>query len=150
MKDSRKFEIIAEEISKAVRARLEEIYSPQALTYIDNPINIGVLERPNGFGVVSGLCGDTMKIYLRVVDGQIDEISFDTDGCEATIASGCAVTELAGGKNIEEVLTISPGRLLEYLGGLPADHIHCSILAVNTLMNALANYLLLNAEKTGD
>jgi len=145
MDDEReKLAIIAEEIEKAVRQRIRETYSPRAVAYIEKPVNVGVVERANGFGVFTGLCGDTMKIYLRMGEDVVREATFETDGCEATIAAGCAVTEIARGRSLEEAMGVSPALLLDHLGGLPPDHIHCAILAATSFLNALANYLILN------
>ena len=107
---------------------------------------MGVIPEPNGFGIIRGICGDTMKIYLRIDNDRVEDVGFETDGCEATIAVGSAVTDLARGKTLLEVLAISPALLIDNLGGLPEDHLHCSILAVGTLHNAVANYLLLNSK----
>ncbi len=139
-----RLKIIAAEIEKAVRKRRRELYSPRALAYIENPVNLGVVEGANGFGLHRGLCGDTMKIYLRLEAGTIREAKFQTDGCEATVAAGGAVIDLCREKTLAEALAISPAAVLESLGNFPADHVHCAILAANSLMNALANYLILN------
>ncbi len=138
-------DIIAEEIQEAILAEARKTYSPKVVELFLRPKNMGVVEEPNGFGVLKGICGDTMKIYLKIAREKIEEAKFVTDGCGATIACGSAVTGMAKGKKLEEVLRISPGDLLDELGGLPRSHLHCSILAVNTLQSALANYLLLKS-----
>ena len=137
-------DIIAEEIQEAILAEARKTYSPKVVELFLRPMNLGVVKDPNGFGVLRGIGGDTMKIYLKISREKVEEAKFITDGCGATVACGSAVTEMAKGKKLEEVLGISPRALLDELGGLPRTHLHCSILAVNTLQSALANYLLLN------
>ncbi len=142
-KDKKKNDI-ERELRDALMEQYRKIYSPRVIELFENPVNRGVIPEPNGFGIIRGICGDTMKIYLKIKDDRVKDAGFETDGCEATIAVGSAVTALARGKTLMEVLAISPAVLIDDLGGLPEDHLHCSILAVGTLHNAVANYLLLN------
>jgi len=138
---------IEQELKKALFDQYRKVYSPRVLELFQNPLNMGVIPEPNGFGIIRGICGDTMKIYLRIDNDRVKDVGFETDGCEATIAVGSAVTDLARGKTLMEVLAISPAGLIDYLGGLPEDHIHCSILAAGSMHNAVANYLLLNSKR---
>ncbi|MDP8213841.1 MAG: iron-sulfur cluster assembly scaffold protein [Candidatus Euphemobacter frigidus] len=143
MSDRKKLKKIEYELERALLEQHRKVYSPRVIELFQNPVNMGVIPEPNGFGIVRGVCGDTMKVYLRIEDGGVQEVGFETDGCEATIAVGSVATEMARGKTIKEVLAISPAGVIDDLGGLPEDHLHCSILAVNALHNAIANYLLL-------
>ena len=124
---------------------MEKFYSRKTIEYYKNPINIGRMEAPDGTAVVKGGCGDTMEMFLRIEKEVIKEIQFFTDGCGVTLACGSAVTELVKGKTIHDALIISPHNLIDELGGLPRDGIHCAILSVGTLHKAIADYLL----KTG-
>jgi nitrogen fixation NifU-like protein len=146
MNDKKKLDRIEQELKKALFDQYRKVYSPRVLELFQNPLNMGVIPEPNGFGIIRGICGDTMKIYLRIDNDRVEDVGFETDGCEATIAVGSAVTDLSRGKTLLEVLAISPALLIDNLGGLPEDHLHCSILAVGTLHNAVANYLLLNSK----
>jgi len=146
MNDKKKLDRIEQELKKALFDQYRKVYSPRVVELFQNPLNMGVIPEPNGFGIIRGICGDTMKIYLRIDNDRVEDVGFETDGCEATIAVGSAVTDLARGKTLLEVLAISPALLIDNLGGLPEDHLHCSILAVGTLHNAVANYLLLNSK----
>lgn len=136
--------ILTEEIGKAILAETRKLYSPKVVKLFQHPKNMGVVDKPNGFGVVTGICGDTMKIYLRITRGRVKDAKFETDGCIPTIACGSVLTGMARGKTLKEVMGISPADLIDELDGLPKSHLHCSILAVNTLQNAVANYLFLN------
>jgi nitrogen fixation protein NifU and related proteins len=146
MKNEKDLEQIEQELRKALQEQYRQVYSPRVIELFQHPHNLGVIPEPNGFGIIRGICGDTMKIYLRIEDGLVEDVGFETDGCEATVAVGSAVTDLARGKTMMEVLAISPALLIDDLGGLPEDHLHCSILAVGTLHNAVANYLLLSSK----
>ncbi len=86
---------------------------------------------------MSGICGDTIGIFLTVEDDKIDKIGFVTDGCGPTVACGSALTCMVRGKSITDATKISSKDLLEYLGGLPIENTHCADLAVNTLLGAL-------------
>jgi nitrogen fixation NifU-like protein len=120
---------------------MEKIYSKKAVEYFHNPVNMGRLTDPDCGARVKGICGDTMEMYLLIDKENIREIKFFTDGCGVTLTCGSAVTILVKGKSIQEALNISPGFLIEELGGLPRDGIHCAILSVNTLHKAIADYL---------
>lgn len=121
---------------------MEKLYSKKTIAYSKNPVNIGRMTDPDGGAVIKGICGDTMEIYLLMEREIIQEVRFFTDGCGVTLACGSEVTELVKGKDIHEALKISPHSLVDSLGGLPRDGIHCAILAVSTLHKAVADYLL--------
>ncbi len=134
------------ELEEAVMADMRDIYSEKVIDHFLNPRNLGQIQSPDGFGRVTGPCGDTMEISLRVKDGKIINAAFWTDGCGTSIASGSMVTELAKGKTIAEVLKITPNTILEELGGLPEESIHCSVLAANTLRESIKDYLAFKNE----
>jgi nitrogen fixation NifU-like protein len=139
-----------EDLEKFVMNEMRNIYSEKAIEYSMQPRNVGIIENPDGYAKIKGPCGDTMEIYLKIEDDCIKDAKFFTDGCGATIACGSAVTEIAKGKSIKEVLKISPNDVLDFLDGLPEENIHCSILSVNTLHTALAIYFLLKNLKKGE
>jgi len=104
-----------------------------------NPRNLEELIAHNAFSVVTGPCGDTMVIWLKIEDATITNISFTTDGCMTSLAAGSMTTELAKGKNIDDALQINQNDILNALGGLPKESKHCALLAVNTLKEAIKN-----------
>ena len=116
-------------------------YSKKVLEHFANPHNVGVMENPDGVGEVGNpVCGDVMKIYIKVKDDRIDDIRFQTLGCGAAIATSSMVTDLAKGKTLDEALTISRDSVASELDGLPSAKMHCSNLAADALHAAIADY----------
>jgi len=132
-------EKVFEKLQAYMMGIASETYSDKVLTLAYEPLNVGEMENPDGFGCVKGPCGDTMRISLRIVDGKIYDATFWTDGCGATLACGSVVTEMVKGKTPCEAEKIYPQNIVRYLDGLPASHLHCSVLAVPALRKALAN-----------
>ena len=135
-----------EELKKLVMEDMRKTYSEKVIDHFLNPRNLGELEDADGFGKVTGPRGDTMQICLRVKDDKITDATFMTDGCGTTIACGSMTTELAKGKTIAEALKITQDDILKSLDGLPEDDIHSSLLAADTLKEALRDYLSLQKE----
>lgn len=119
----------------------EYAYSGTAIDHMRNPRNVGMIGSPDGQACITGPCGDTMEIWLRVSDGIIERASFWTDGCGTTIAAGSMVTELARGKRPVEAFRIEQQDVLRALGGLPDESAHCALLASNTMKQAVQDYL---------
>ncbi len=116
-------------------------YSDQVMDHFRNPRNVGAIENADGIGKEGNvLCGDVMELYLKVKDDVIEDAKFKTFGCGAAIATSSIVTELVKNKNIEEALKLSNKAVAEALGGLPAAKMHCSVLAVDALKKAVADY----------
>ena len=114
-------------------------FSETARQLIASKENIDVLDNPDGRGKVTGWCGDTMQIDLRIIGGIIQEARFITDGCEATMACGSMITKMAVPKTLSEAESISPDEIIDALGGLPENHLHCAELAVMTMRQAIQN-----------
>ncbi|MFH1548062.1 MAG: iron-sulfur cluster assembly scaffold protein [Candidatus Omnitrophota bacterium] len=117
-------------------------YSENIIKISQNLKHFGRMNDPTSAASIKGPCGDEMEFYLIINNGIIEDVKFYTDGCIATKACGSMAARFAFGKTIEEVLSISPQKIIESLKGLPKDHCHCSILAVSTLYRAIADYLL--------
>jgi len=117
------------------------VYSETAIEHMRNPRNVGLILNPDGQAGITGPCGDTVEMWLRLTDGVIEQATFWTDGCGTTIAAGSMVTELAKGKRVAEAFRISQQDVLEALGGLPDDSVHCALLAANTLREAVKDHL---------
>jgi len=119
----------------------KKVYSEKVIERWLSPRNMGTIEDPQGYGKITGPCGDTMEIFLRINKDTIIEAKFLTDGCVTTLASGSMATELAVRKTISEALKIGQQTILENLGGLPPESEHCALLASDTLKKALRDYL---------
>jgi nitrogen fixation NifU-like protein len=128
------------EIQKKIDYDEEQTYSKVVIKEYRNPINFGVLEYPDAVGVLKGTCGDTMKIFLKIVNGKIQDARFWTDGCGATLASGNMLIKMIKGKTLQKANTVTKTKLVDTLGGLPKEHSHCARLAVNTLHRAVEQY----------
>ena len=118
------------------------LYSEKVMDHFRNPRNVGVIEDADGVGEVGNpVCGDIMKIYLKINDEQvIDDVKFETFGCGSAIASSSMATELIKGKPLSEALQLTNKAVTEALDGLPAHKLHCSVLAEEAIKSAVKNY----------
>ena len=118
------------------------LYSEKVMDHFRNPRNVGVIENPDGVGEVGNAqCGDIIKLFLRInPEGIIEDISFETFGCGAAIATSSMTTEMVKGKHIDEALKVTRDIVAEELGGLPASKMHCSNLASEALHKAINEY----------
>ena len=135
-----------DELQELVLEDARKIYSETTIDHFMNPRNMGDMEDADGFARVTGSCGDTMEMWLRVKDGTIANATFMTDGCGTSIASGSMVTEMAKGKSIGEARRISQQDVLNALGGLPEESEHCALLTADTLREAIKDYLTMERE----
>lgn len=119
------------------------IYSDKVMDHFGNPRNVGVIADADGVGEVGNpVCGDVMKITIKVDDDRIDDIKFQTLGCGAAIATSSIVTEMAKGMTLAEAVAITKSQVAEELGGLPPAKMHCSVLATDGLKKAVDDYLV--------
>ena len=135
-----------EQFEELVRAEMRKSYSEVAIDHAMNPRNLGDMEDADGFAKVTGSCGDTMEIWLKVRNGNVVQATFLTNGCGTSIASGSMVTELAKGKSVAEAQRIMQQDVLNALGGLPEESVHCALLAADTLKTAIKDYVGYNNE----
>jgi len=140
------FDDSLKELEQSVMEDMKRVYSEKTIDHFLKPRNLGNIPAPDGFGGITGPCGDTMEIYLKVRDGRVINASFWTDGCGPSIASGSMVTEMAKRMNISEAQRISQHDILTALGGLPEESEHCALLAANTLKAAIKDYLAFKKE----
>lgn len=118
-------------------------YNEKVLEYFRNPKNVGKMENPDGKAVEgSPACGDMVAVYIKVNPETkvIEDIKFESYGCASNIATGSIITELARGKTLEEAKKITWKQAAEELGGLPPVKVHCSVLAVEGLREAIRDY----------
>ncbi|MBN2404994.1 MAG: Fe-S cluster assembly scaffold protein NifU [Coriobacteriia bacterium] len=120
-----------------------QLYSDKVMDHFSNPRNVGVIEDADGTGEVGNpICGDVMKITIKVDDDKIDDIMFQTLGCGAAIATSSIVTEMARGMSLGDAVSITKKQVAEELGGLPPAKMHCSVLATDGLKAAVDDYLV--------
>ncbi len=141
-RDEEDVEKFAKRLQEQIMEQIRKIYSEKVIKLWQKPRNFRALETPDGYAEVKGICGDTMEMFLRVKDDKVIECTFQTDGCGTTIVCGSVATELASGKAFIEALgSVSAAEILNVLGGLPEESVHCAQLAAETLRRALADYL---------
>lgn len=117
------------------------LYSEKVMDHFRNPRNLGKMEDADGIGEVGNAkCGDIMKMYIKVNDGIIEDVKFNTFGCGSAIASSSMATEMIKGKSIDDALELSNKAVVEALDGLPTHKIHCSVLAEEAVKAAVKDY----------
>lgn len=117
------------------------MYTKEVMDHFSNPRNVGEMPDADGIGTEGNpVCGDVMKIFLKVKDAKIVDAKFQTFGCGAAIAVSSMVTEMVKGKTLDEALSISKETVSNALGGLPAQKMHCSNLGADALRKAIEDY----------
>ena len=120
-----------------VREKAMEIYSEALIEHGVNPRNYGSMENPDGYAKVTGPCGDTVEMFVRMRNGAVERATFTTDGCMFSIAACSAAAEMAEGKTLAGCIGINQSAILDHLEKMPADHEHCALLATMTIRKAL-------------
>ena len=117
------------------------LYSEKVMDHFQHPRNVGKMDDADGIGEVGNAkCGDIMKMYLKIKDGKIEDVKFETFGCGSAIASSSMATEMIKGKPISEALKVTNKAVTEALDGLPPHKLHCSVLAEEAIKKALQDY----------
>lgn len=117
------------------------MYSDKVMDHFENPRNVGVIEDADGVGTVGNpVCGDVMKMYLKIENDIIVDVKFKTFGCASAIATSSMATELIKGKSIDEALELTNKTVAEALDGLPPVKMHCSVLAEEAVQAAIEDY----------
>ncbi len=117
------------------------MYNESVMDVFKNPKNVGEIENADGVGTVGNAsCGDIMQISLKIENDVIVDAKFKTFGCAAAIATSSTATEMIKGMTIEEALTVTNKQVIDKLGGLPAQKIHCSVLAEEAIKKAIEDY----------
>ena len=117
------------------------LYTDKVMDHFMNPRNVGHIEEADGVGEVgNAVCGDIMKMYIKVDDDVITDVKFETFGCGSAIASTSMATEMIKGKTLDEALAVTNKEVVDALGGLPAHKLHCSVLAEESIHAAIDDY----------
>lgn len=116
-------------------------YSEKVLDHFTHPRNVGKIDDADGVGEVGNAkCGDIMKMYIKVKDGIITDVKFNTFGCASAIAPSSLATELIKGKPLDYAMGVTNKQVVDELGGLPEHKIHCSVLAEEAIRAAIEDY----------
>ena len=134
------FNKMVKDIQNKIEHDEETDFSEKVINEYRNPNNFYAIENPDVKGEIKGPCGDTMNIMLNFENDIVVDIGFLTDGCGTSIACGSMLTKMVQGKTLKEVSIITSEKLNDALDGLPENHVHCTVLAVNTLKKALNKF----------
>jgi len=136
-----KFDDLVLELQNQINEETKEIYGQKVFERWVHPLYLGTMDNPDGYGRVTGSCGDTMEIFLKFEKGRVKAAAFQTDGCGPSQVCGSFAAETALGKTPDELVEISGETILDILGGLPKENEHCAFLAAETLQEAVDNYM---------
>ena len=135
---------IIEKMETILREKAKEIYSEKIVDYGTNPKNYGAIDSPDGYAKESDECGKDVEMFIRVRHGKVEESRFIAEGCIFTVAACNAAAEMSQGKTIQECFKINRSSIMNHLGGLPEDHIHCALFAALIFQRALRSYIVKN------
>ena len=135
-----------DKLQEQIFAESKETYGEEVFSRWQNPKFMGKMTEASAIGRITGTCGDSMEIYLRIETNHIQRASFFTNGCGASVACGSMAAELAVDKNLDEAAEIGGDIILEALGGLPREESHCAFLAAEALQVALHEWMLKTLE----
>ena len=116
-------------------------YSEKAIDFYLKKVNVGLIEDAEAVDSYTGLCGDSMKVYLKVEGSVIKDAKFQAIGCAGAFASGSALTEMIKGQTLKEAEKLTEQDVIEYLGELPGPKLHCARLAVDALKKSIESYM---------
>jgi len=139
---------MSDELDDFVKDLQNQIFDETKMAYGEvaferwrNPLYVGAMHDADGYGRVTGTCGDTMEFFLRFENDRVKKATFQTDGCGSSTVCGSFAAELAHGKNPDEMTDVTGEMILTILGGLPEEDRHCAFLASEALQEALNDYM---------
>lgn len=141
------FDDFVGDLQSQIDEETRDAYGPIAFERWLKPLFVGVMPDPDGYGRVTGKCGDTMEIFLRFDRDRVKEATFQVDGCGSSTVCGSFAVELALGKFPEELVEVTGEKILDVLGGLPEEERHCAFLAADTLQEAMNDYMIRQARR---
>ena len=131
-----------EDLQNQIYEETRAAYGDTAFQRWLNPLYMGSMDNPDGYGCVTGSCGDTIQIFLKFENGKVSHASFQTDGCGASTVCGSFAAELAIGKNPDEILDITGESILKKTDRFPEEDKHCAFLSANALQDAMNSYMI--------
>ena len=142
------FDAFVNKLQDTVFTEAKEALGKKGFERWRNPKFCGPIPEADSYGKLTGECGDTMEMYLRIQDGRVEKVGYMTDGCSSSSIAGSFAAELAMGKTFEEVLDLRGTDVLQMIGRFPENEEHCAHLAVRTLQEALNTFLIKNTKRT--
>ncbi len=139
---SKDFDDFVEGLQNQIFEETRADYGDVAFQRWLKPLYMGCMDDPDGYGRVTGSCGDTMEIFLKFENDKVKEASFQTDGCGSSAVCGSFAAELCLGRSPDDVLDITGEAILKKAGGLPEEKRHCAFLSAEALHEALNNYMI--------
>jgi nitrogen fixation NifU-like protein len=130
------------DLQEQIFEETKEAYGETAFNRWLDPVYMGAIKEPDGYACLTGVCGDSMEIFLRFENDRVKEASFQADGCGSSIVCGSFAAEMSLGKNPDELLEVTAQAILEELEKLPKEDEHCASLAAETLQEALNDYMM--------
>lgn len=130
------------ELQEQIFEETKEAYGETAFHRWLDPLHLGAIKEPDGYACLTGVCGDTMQIFLRFENNRVKEASFQADGCGSSIVCGSFAAEMSLGKDPDELLEVTSEAILKKLEKLPKEDEHCASLAAETLQEALNDYMI--------
>jgi nitrogen fixation NifU-like protein len=137
--ESDRWDLVIAELQREIDEKERALYSAKVLQQARNPEHLARMEAPDAHATLTGWCGDTMEIHLRLNGAAIQAATFMTDGCGPSLACGNMLSTMVEGLALDDASEIKPGDLVLALDGLPEESLHCAQLAVDTLHQAIAN-----------
>jgi nitrogen fixation NifU-like protein len=135
------------ELQEQIFEETKEAYGETAFHRWLDPLHMGLIKEPDGYACLTGVCGDTMQIFLRFENNRVKEASFQTDGCGSSIVCGSFAAEMSLGKDPDELLEVTSEAILKKLEKLPKEDEHCASLAAETLQEAVNDYMIKHATR---
>jgi nitrogen fixation NifU-like protein len=155
MSQAKKEALMSESFDNFVKDLQNKIFEQTRAEYGDvafqrwlKPLYMGTMDNPDGYGRITGSCGDTIQMFLKFENGKVKSALFQTDGCGSSAVCGSFAAELALGKSPEEIFDISGESILKKLGNFPEEDKHCAFLSVEALQDAVNEYMVKQAKKT--
>jgi nitrogen fixation NifU-like protein len=144
---SERMDDFVRELQNQIIEEIKESYGEKVYQRCLNLLYMGSIKNPDGYARMTGICGDTMVIFLKFEGERVKEATFQTNGCGSSQACGSVAAESAIGKSADELLDITGDVIMQELGGLPKDDAHCAFLAAEALQEALNDYMVKQVKK---
>jgi nitrogen fixation NifU-like protein len=144
---SKEFDNFVEDLQKQIFEQTREDYGDVAFQRWLKPLYMGTIDNPDGYGRITGSCGDTMQMFLKFEKHRVKQALFQTDGCGSSAVCGSFAAEMALGKTPDEIVDITGESILKKLGGFPEEDKHCAFLSAAALQDAVNDYMIKQSRK---